>query len=284
MNLPESAAGDFHLHTEFSDGLYTPEELIKFAVEKKLNVIAVTDHDSMEGVAPVREAAKDSGVEVVAGVEFGTPTTDPAFDEIHIVGLFLDEQSEELLAALELFRKQRVERVYSIVEKLNKIGIAVRPREVLELAGKGNVGRLHVARALVKGNHVANIGQAFNRWLRGDGAAFVPRDRPPAKETIALIHRAGGVAVMAHPGKTLRDDAIPSMIANGLDGIEVRCPDHSPSQEKHYREMVRRGGLVVSGGSDCHGDKDRRNIGRVRLDAAEIKALWERAQRYREHA
>jgi hypothetical protein len=281
MNLTDPAAGDFHLHTEYSDGLYTPEELAQMALSKELTVIAVTDHDSMNGVGPVREAAGPE-TKVVAGVEFGTPTTDPAFDEIHIVGLFLDEQNEELQVALDAYRKKRVERVYRIVEKLNKIGIALRPRDVLDQAGKGNVGRLHVARALVKAGHVPNVGRAFIRWLRGDGAAFVPRERPSAEETIALIHRAGGVAAMAHPGKTNRDDAIPSLIRGGLDAIEVRCPDHSPSQEKQYCELARREGLAISGGSDCHGDKERRQIGRVRLDAGEIKSLWERAQQHRE--
>jgi hypothetical protein len=282
MNLSDSAAGDFHLHTEYSDGLYTPPELVSAALKQRLDIIAVTDHDSMSGVPPMREAAKGTGLTVVAGVEFGTPTTDPVLDEIHIVGLFLDEGNEELRAALESHRAKRVERVHRIVEKLNRIGIALRPREVLELAGKGNVGRLHVARALVKAGHVRSVGGAFSRWLRGTGAAFVPRERPTAGETIALIHRAGGVAVMAHPGKTGRDNELPGLIQSGLDAIEVRCPDHSPSQERHYREMARREGLGVGGGSDCHGDKERQSIGRVRLEADEIKALWERAQRYRE--
>lgn len=273
---------DLHLHTVYSDGAYTPERLVAAAVALDVRTLAVTDHDSLEGVEPVRRAAESAtgaGLEVIAGAEFGTATQDTIVQELHIVGLFLDPACEELQAALRRFRQKRHERAEAMVEKLNRMGIELRLSDVLRLAGSGNVGRVHIARALVEAGRVRSLGGAFKRWLGQGGPAYVPRERPTPEETITLIHRAGGVAVMAHPGKTERDEEIPRLAAAGLDGIEVYCPDHSPSQEKQYTELVRQHGLLAGGGSDCHGAVGERvTLGRVRLDDKMVEALRARAR------
>jgi predicted metal-dependent phosphoesterase TrpH len=286
MTARKPHGADLHLHTVYSDGVYTPETLVAAARGHDLRTIALTDHDSVDGVEPTRRAAGDARlggqaeIEVIAGAEFGVPVADEGDEEIHLVGLFLDVESSALQEGLQRNRAQRRQRVMEMIEKLNRIGVTVRTEEVLSLAAPGNVTRLHLARALVQAGHVRSVGAAFKRWFRPGGPAFVPRAGAPAAETIALIHRAGGLAVMAHPGKTLRDDAIPALVEAGLGAIEVYCPDHSASQELHYLKLAAQHGLLAGAGSDCHGDRNGRIlIGKVRLDQDRLEALRARAQR-----
>jgi hypothetical protein len=292
MTVRKPHGADLHLHTVYSDGVYTPETLVAAARERELRTIALTDHDSVDGVEPARRAARDAGLEscavpgalsVIAGAEFGVPVADEGDEEIHLVGLFLDVESSALQEALRRNRTQRKQRVMEMIEKLNRIGVTVRTEEVLSLAALGNVTRRHLARALVQAGRVRSVGAAFKRWLRPGSPAFVPRAGAPAAETIALIHSAGGLAIMAHPGRTLRDDEIPALAKAGLDAIEVYCPDHSASQELHYLKLAAQHGLLAGAGSDCHGDRNGRIlIGKVRLDEDQLEALRARAATYRE--
>jgi len=282
MIVRKPHGADLHLHTVYSDGIYTPETLVAAAREHDLRAIALTDHDSVDGVEPTRRAARDSGLEVIAGAEFGVPVLDEGDEEIHLVGLFLDLESSALQEGLRRNRAQRKQRVMEMIEKLNRIGVTVRAEEVLRLSPPGNVTRLHLARALIQAGRVRSVRTAFKRWLRPGGAAFVPRAGAPAAETIALIHRAGGLAVMAHPGKTLRDAEIPALAEAGLDALEVYCPDHSASDELRYLKLAAQHGLLAGAGSDCHGDRNGRIlIGKVRLDEDQVEALRARAARYR---
>ena len=279
-----AGGGDLHLHTIYSDGSHTAAQLVAGARGAHLGLIAVTDHDTVEGVAPTRRAAGDEGPEVVAGVEFGSATVENAGDEIHIVGLFVDAACAELLACLEEYRRRRRERTLRMVEKLNRANIRLRPERVFELSGRGNTSRLHVAMAMVESGYVHSVGAAFSQWLGRGRAGFTPRERPPIADTIGLIHRAGGVAVLAHPVKTgIRGD-ISRLIEAGLDAVEVYCPDQPAADERRSLEMAQRWGLLVSAGSDCHGkDKDRCTLGKIRLSMEEVEALRERAATYREN-
>lgn len=280
MNRSVSGGADLHLHTIFSDGGWTPEEMVAAARAKGLVAIAVTDHDTLDGFQRAREAAGESGPEVIAGVEFSCPSRNGGVEEAHIVGLFLDTQCKELQEALAGFRRCRRKRAGRIVEKLNRLGVRLTPDEVFDPAGVGNVGRLHVARALVRAGHVNTVEAAFGNWIRVGRPAYVPRERPPAKETIALIHRAAGVAVLAHPGLTDLDEDISALAEQGLDAIEVYCSEHSSEQERHYLQIARHNGLLISGGSDCHGhNKVRNTLGNVRLDMAALEALRDRRPR-----
>jgi len=278
MSRAATRWADLHLHTIFSDGAYTPEELAALARARRLAVIALTDHDTLDGLDRTRKAAGDDGPEVVPGVEFSAPSRGDGSEEAHIVGLFLDPKCEDLQAALARFRKSRRERALRIVEKLNRAGIPLRADDVFDLAGVGNPGRLHIARALVQGGYAKSVEAAFRKWIRVDRPAYAPRERPPARDTIGLIHRAGGVAVLAHPGLTGVDQDIPALVGMGLDAIEVYCADHTPEQEQRYLGIAQRHGLLVSGGSDCHGHhKDRAHLGKVRLDLEAVEALRRRA-------
>ena len=278
MSALRPHGADLHLHTRFSDGAYTPEGLVAAARDKQLAAIAVTDHDILDGVAPARLAAGTEGPEVIAGVEFGVASDDDRPGELHIVGLFLDPDSARLRAELAAFRALRRERVLEMIERLNRCGVVLRPQQVFSLAAGDSVGRLHVARALVEVGHVKTIGAAFNHWLGVGKPGYVARTRPNAVEAIELIHAAGGVAIMAHPGQTQRDDQIASLAAAGMDGIEAFSSDHTAGQVAQYIEMAGALGLLVSGGSDCHGhNKERALIGTVRLDESRLEALRQRA-------
>lgn len=281
MSGDAAHGADLHLHTVYSDGTYSPQELVAAARRVRLASIAVTDHDTLDGVRPTREAAGANGPEVIAGVEFGTATDDNSVDEIHITGLFLDETHVELLETLERQRLQRRERALEMVAQVNRCGMRLDAEDVFALAPRGNVSRLHIAKALLQRGHVGTLGEAFARWIGQNGPAFVPRMRPPIVEIIALIHRAGGIAVMAHPAKTNRDGDIPAMVAAGLDGIEAFGGDSTRDHEKRYLEMAKELGLLPCGGSDCHGShKDRTVLGQVRLDKERLEALRERAARF----
>lgn len=283
MTPPSTLGADLHLHTTCSDGAYTPEALAAAARKINLRTIAVTDHDSVDGVAAVQRAAEGTGVEVVPGIEIGTALGDDAREEIHIVGLFVDPQNAELRAVAEHIRRARIDRALEMIEKLNHIGIPLRSDDVLASARGGSVGRLHIAQALLRTKRIGCIGEAFQRWLGQGGPAYVPRERPSIGETIRLIHGAGGVAVMAHPAKTGRDADIPALIAAGLDGLEVYCGDQSRDKEAHYLKLAAAQSLLVSGGSDCHGtNKDRALIGQVRLEDERVEALRRRAREWKE--
>lgn len=279
----KTLGADLHLHTTCSDGAYTPEALAAAARKMNLKTIAVTDHDSVEGFAAVQRAAEGTGVEVVPGIEIGTALGDDAREEIHIVGLFLDAESSELRAAAERIRRARIDRALKMIEKLNHIGIELRSEEVLSSARGGSVGRLHIAQALLRKKRIGTVGEAFQRWIGQGGPAYVPRERPSAGEAVRLIHAAGGVAVMAHPAKTGRDADLPTIIAAGIDGIEVYCGDQTRDKEQHYLKIAAAHGLLVSGGSDCHGsNKDRTLIGQVRLEDERVEALRRRAREWKE--
>lgn len=282
MSELRPSGADLHLHTIFSDGAYTPEALVAAAREHHLAAIAVTDHDTLDGVAPSRAAAGTDGPEVIAGVEFGVACDDDCPGELHIVGLFLNPDSVRLRFELARFRELRRARVMEMVERLNRCGVALRPQQVFALAEGDSVGRLHVARALVEIGCVKTVGAAFNHWLGTGKPGYVARTEPSAAQTIELIHAAGGVSVMAHPGQTGRDDQIAEFAAAGMDGIEAFSPDHTAEQTARYIETAKALGLLVSGGSDCHGhNKERAVLGSVRVDERRLEALRLRAS---EHA
>jgi hypothetical protein len=281
MTAAKLHGADLHLHTIYSDGAYTPESLVAAAQASALRTLATTDHDSVDAVAPTRLAAQPAGIEVIAGVEFATPLTASGEEDVHIVGLFLDIERAELLDALRRNRELRKQRVLEMIEKLNRIGIALRWEEVLPPGESASLTRLHVARSLVQAGHASSIKAAFKRWLRPGGPAFVPHACPTAAETMALIHRVGGVALMAHPGRTGRDAEIPSLAAAGLDALEIYCPDHPASEELRYLELAGRHGLLAGGGSDCHGNPNGRIlIGKARVDEARVEALRTRAAQH----
>ena len=262
---------DLHLHTSFSDGAYSPEGLVNSAVKAGLAAIAVTDHDTVSGVALAIDAAKDRGVEVIPGIEL---SAEEGSQEVHILGYFIDYNNNGLLKRLGVLKQNRIERIYKIAEKLNGLGAPLEPEAVFKLAGGGTVGRLHIARALVSKGFVKNNPEAFQRYIGDRSPAYVLGFRFSAKDAIALIREVGGIPVLAHPYSMHKDELIPVFVDYGLMGLEVYYPEHSQSMINFYSKMAEKLGLLVAGGSDCHGDaKEEVKIGMIRLPYEFVEKL-----------
>ena len=240
---------DLHTHTCFSDGTLSPEALVALAVKRRLAALSITDHDSLEALGPAREAA-GTAIEMVPGIELSS-----AFEgaELHILGYYLDPLDPSLKQRLERFRQDRLERAFAMVERLNELGLAIDASEVVTQAGPGVVGRPHVAVVLVRAGHAENVDDAFRRFLGRGGVAFVPRPAFDPEEAIWLVHAAGGVSVLAHPGGLLPDAVIERLAAAGLRGIEVWHPQHGAATVRRWRAVAAKLHLLETGGSDFHG-------------------------------
>jgi len=262
---------DLHLHTYFSDGTYSPEELVQKATHQNLSALALTDHDTVEGCAPAALACQTAGIEFIAGTEL---TAEQDGNEIHILGYAINTQNGTLLTQIQKFQTVRQNRVREMVARLNQMDVPLSAEEVFALANCRAPGRPHVARALVEAGLVSNLDEAFERFLKKNRPAWVPKFKMSAADAIALIHQAGGVAVMAHPGLNRTDEVIPAMAEEGLDGLECFHTKHSPSMTKHYLELAGRFQLLVTGGSDCHGlSKGKPLIGTVKLPYQHVEKL-----------
>ncbi|ACX52567.1 PHP domain protein [Ammonifex degensii KC4] len=260
---------DLHVHTMASDGAETPAEVVARAKSIGLAGIAVTDHDTVAGLAEALEAAKKENLLVVPGVEI---STEEGEREIHILGYFLDPTHPNLLATLRWLKEKRLERVVEMVRRLQNLGI---PLTLEEVVAKVRVaaGRPHVARVLVEKGVVASIEEAFQRFLGRGCPAYVPRARFSPVEAVKVVHQAGGVPVLAHPGLNSAEELLPELIKAGLQGIEVEYPEHTPEQRAYYRELASSFGLIATGGSDYHGPHYRHPLGAAVVTEEVVLAL-----------
>jgi len=262
---------DLHLHTRFSDGTWNPEELAQKAREYDLAAISLTDHDTLEGCPATAEACKGMGVEFIPGTEL---TAEQQGHEIHILAYCINIQDALLLSEMRKFQAVRQNRVREMVARLNDLRVPLKAEAVFALANCQAPGRPHVARALVQAGLCGSLDEAFERFLKKNRPAFVPKFKMSAADAIALIHQAGGVAVMAHPGLNRADEVIPGMVEAGLDGIECFHTKHSTVTSGHYLQMADRFGLLVTGGSDCHGmTKGAPLIGTVKIPYHHVEKL-----------
>jgi predicted metal-dependent phosphoesterase TrpH len=262
---------DLHLHTQFSDGTFTPEELVLQAQNHGLACIALTDHDTVEGCARAAAACSAVKMEFIPGAEL---TAEHEDTEVHILGYFLDTQNSVLLKRLAKFQADRHNRILGMVAALNKLGIPLKAESVFELANCKSPGRPHVARTLVKEKLIGSLDEAFERFLKKGKPAWVPKSKMSALEGVELIHQAGGLAVMAHPGLNRTDDIIPALVEAGLDGIECFHTKHSTAMSERYLELADKHHLLVTGGSDCHGfSKARPLIGTVKLPYEHVEKM-----------
>jgi 3',5'-nucleoside bisphosphate phosphatase len=253
--------------------------LLSCAAAAGLSAVAVTDHDTVAGVAAASAAGAARGVTVVAGVELSA--SDEKGAEVHMLGLHLVDLAR-IAAPLARFQADRVTRAIAIVAALNRGGVPVTIEAVMAEAGPGAVGRPHVARALIAGGWARDLREAFDRWLGADKPAFVEKPRLEIADAIRLIHDAGGVAIWAHPGREGTRTKIENMVAQGLDGVEVTHPGHSMDDMNRLNALARHRDLLRSGGSDWHGATDGpRSLGAMRVPAEWNDAQAERATRYR---
>jgi predicted metal-dependent phosphoesterase TrpH len=268
---------DLHLHTNFSDGTYTPEELAGHAARCGFKAVALTDHDTMEGCDRMGAACRERGVEFIPATEL---TAEHNAYELHILGYYLDSQNARLQTELARFQEVRQQRIVQMVTKLNELGVPIKSDAVFSLANCRSPGRPHVARSLVQGGWCSSLDEAFERFLRKGKPAWVPKFKVSALDAIALIHQAGGVAVLAHPGLNHNDDLIPDMVDAGLDGLECFHTKHSTTMTQRYLEMAEQLHLLVTGGSDCHGmSKGRPLIGSIKIPYECVERLREKALR-----
>lgn len=272
---------DLHLHTTASDGRCSPRELVERASRGGVLVMAVTDHDTVAAVAEVRAEAGERGIEAISGIEI---TAVEKGRDLHILGYFFDPLNEPLAAFLTTQRAARVARVEAIASRLAALGVPIDLAPLLEQttheSGR-SIGRPQVAKAMVDAGHVADTNEAFDRWLGGGRPGFVPRAGAAAETVIEIVHRAGGITSLAHPGKHGIDSRIAPMRDAGLDAIEAFHPDHDAALVDRYLGIARDLGLLLTGGSDFHGDPGHGLApGSVTLPAAE----WERLRESRQHA
>jgi hypothetical protein len=240
---------DLHLHSTCSDGAAAPAALPPAAQRAGLHAIALTDHDTMAGVASAQEAGRALGLLVIAGSEL---TCDLDGAEVHLLAYGIDADDEGLRRLAERRSAARRERVAAIVERLRGLGVAIGVEDVVVPAGNAAVGRPHVAEALVRRGVVRNIQEAFSRFLADGGPAFVPPRGTAVAEAIAAVWAAGGCSVWAHP--SLEDARhFPRLREMGLEGVETLRPNVAPTTSLALEQAAREAGLVVSGGSDWHG-------------------------------
>lgn len=264
---------DLHIHSTASDGRLTPAEVVREAARRGLEFIALTDHDTIEGIAPALAAAKSfPGLKLIPGVEI---STDIPKGEAHVLGYFIDYTSQELMVRLERFRNSRLERARRMVAKLDKLGVHLDWRRIEQIAGASVMGRPHIARAMLEKGYISSFKQAFTDYIGRDGPAYVEREKLTPAEAVALIIKAQGLAVLAHPFTVGQPEAmIIELKAAGMVGIEAYYDGYSDEEIGRLVAIARRHNLITTGGSDYHGlDLNETAIGGIDLPLASVEEL-----------
>ncbi len=265
-------SADLHIHTHFSDGTFTPEQVVEKSLKAGLSCISITDHDTVDGVIPTQKAAEASGLEVITGIEL---SSESGGKDIHVLGYFVDCHNEAFVKALHFMQEARVVRIERMIGKLKEFGITnISLDEVCALTQSKSVGRPHLAMTLVKKGWVGSLREAFDRYLGENAPAYVEKYIQTPHEVIALIRKAGGVAVLAHPMLNNRDEMIPSLVQEGLQGLETYYPNISSNIVSYYEGIAHKHNLIRTGGSDAHGDtKDNTFIGKVKIPYETVEQM-----------
>jgi predicted metal-dependent phosphoesterase TrpH len=269
---------DLHTHTNYSDGIYSPVELVKKANQRGLNIISITDHDSINGIKEARTFAREFGIEIINGMEISTDLDDK---EIHLLAYFIDIDNEELLKYLSFFRDERMHRAKRIVQKLRNLGLNISMDDVVARAQNCAIGRPHIAYAMIELGLIKNYNEAFEKYIGDYGPAFERKIHISPQSALKLISDAGGLSFIAHPGY-MKENLLLSLIKAGIDGIECVHPSHTQNQVQFYRGIVNQYCLLESGGSDYHGGKkmDEENLGRYMLGQNQFDAMEKMIQKH----
>jgi len=245
---------DLHIHTNFSDGSFTPEEVVRYAQEVGLSAISITDHDITDGILPAIKEGVKRGIEVIPGVELSVELKNSSEGEMHILGYFINWEDVQFQEQLRLFRNIRERRAIHILEKLSQIGIKLDEKKLLEF-GTGSIGRLHIAKFLLEEGYVKDIPEAFHKYLGWGKPAYVPKFRLKPEDAIKIIKKIGGIPVLAHPfyGNYGNRNLISELVRFGLKGIESWHSKHPEKTQQLFISLAKEFNLIVTGGSDCHG-------------------------------
>lgn len=263
-----SGRADLHVHTDQSDGIYSPAQVVDLARRSGLAAVAVTDHDTLAGVEPARQAAARSDVEIIAGIEI---TAEFRCREVHLLGYFVRTDNTGLNDTLERLRAHRVRRFWEMVERLRACGVSLDEGELRPAAASGTLGRRHLAMQLIKERRAGSVREAFSRYLGDNGRVAVPKLRLPIFDAIDLVRAAGGVASWAHPSYDCNRESLIELRGRGLRAVEADYPGFRPSRVRELRSLAEELGLAITAGSDCHGPG--RDLGRCSVTAAELEKL-----------
>lgn len=249
---------DLHLHSTESDGTMSPVELVEFAKKKGLSAIAITDHDTFDGVPYALEAGSRVGLEVISGIELSVKYLDTT---VHLLGYLFDYKDEIFGAAIHKLQNGRVERNLKIIDKLNELGLGTDHQELQDFGGIGQIGRPHIAKLLIDKGWAKNMDDAFEQYLGKQGKIYIQRFAYSLKEASKMIHDAGGISVLAHPAnliKTtsgeLKADLLKNILSQDVDGLEVYYPTHTRKFRRKLIAFAEKNDLIMTGGSDYHGD------------------------------
>ncbi|MDQ7815654.1 MAG: PHP domain-containing protein [Melioribacteraceae bacterium] len=262
---------DLHTHTTYSDGTYSPSELVCKAKVAGLDIISITDHDSVNGIKEAIIVGKEIGVEIIPGLEISTDLDDK---EVHLLAYFIDIENEELQKYLSFFRDERFHRAKRIVQKLRNLGLSITIDDVVDHAQNSAIGRPHIANALVNLGLINNYYEAFEKYIGDYGPAYERKIHVSPQSATKLISDSGGLSFVAHPGY-MKETILIDLIKAGIDGIEVLHPSHSDSQINFYRGIVNQYCLLESGGSDFHGGKkeDSSTLGKYFISPNHLEAM-----------
>ena len=262
-------AADLHMHTFFSDGILSPKEIVEIAISKKLEAIAISDHDSIDSYFEAKKYS-DNKIEIIPAIEFSAELDGK---DIHILGYYLDPTDKIITSEIEKYCNTRKNRAQMIVDNLNLAGVDIDFSDVARSAGKGAIGRPHIAREMIKKNIVRNSEEAFINYLGDNSPYYVPKHKITPAHAFKIIKDAGGIPVWAHPGKSDCIQFFDDFIKDGLMGIEVFHPGHSPDLVDKYLDITSDYNLLVTGGTDFHGSFSGPQIGDIGIDSIYLKKL-----------
>jgi 3',5'-nucleoside bisphosphate phosphatase len=263
---------DLHIHTDRSDGLLSPDQIVAKANKAGLSAISITDHDTLDGIEPAITAGKRHNIEIIPGLELSSEYNG---NELHILGYFIDWQNQALNERLQIFRNERHERALKMMDKLKQLGVHIDHNDVFKIKELEYVGRPHLAAALVQNGYAETISDAFNRFLGNNAPAYIPKSAFSPSEAISMILDSDGIPIWGHPG-TIKLDVLKELISYGLMGIEAYYSYYSNQLTDYYCSLARENNLLVTGGSDYHGfENSRRVLGEVKLPYEYIEGLKE---------
>lgn len=246
---------DFHMHSIYSDGVKSPEGLLRHAIDCNLSMMALTDHDEIDGIKALRTAQEqldpEKTIKIINGCEFSADYKDKS---IHILGYRFDETNKELRDFIEYFKSKREERIDEIIRRCNNVGYFISKDELLKKFPKTQAyGRPHIGQLLIDGGYAKDINDVFKGILRKDSPCYVPKVKIEVPYIIDIIHKAGGLAIMAHPKLVSSDEYVVEMLSYDFDGMEVYHTKHNDDDVKRYKALAIKHNLFITGGSDYHG-------------------------------